>query len=220
MSDLIPDQPDVVAQAPTSRVSGFQYARAGSYLTNGLDKLSAGLDAVAVPLAQQKAASDLADGAVTRDVNGAVQVTAPGQNGLPIFGPAGVAYDHAIAAGMLARGDNQSSADIANLRAQNEGNPGGFKTASDAYLANLKANNPGTLGEAMFENASRLSTQHYDGMIADQAAVGISQSKQDIADTMTAKFNTMAALAMAGKTHDPLYTQAQPEYAPRRAPIS
>ena len=212
MSDLIPDQPDVVAQAPTSRVSGFQYARAGSYLTNGLDKLAQGLDAVAVPLAQQKAASDLADGAVTRDVNGAVQVTAPGQNGLPIFGPAGVAYDHAIAAGMLARGDNQSSADIADLRAKNEGNPGGFKTASDAYLSNLKANNPGTLGEAMFENASRLTTQHYDGMVADQARVGIADAKQSIVDGMTSKQNTLAALALAGKTDDPLYAQAQAEY--------
>lgn len=213
MADLIPDQPDVLAQAPTSRVSGFQYARAGGYLTQGLDKLSAGLDAVAEPLAQEKAASDLANGTVTRDVNGAVQVTAPGQGGLPILGPAGVAYDHAIAAGMLARGDTQSSADITALRAQHEGDPEGFKTASDAYLQNLKANNGGTpLGEAMFENASRLSTQHYDGMVADQARVDIGNAKQALVDAMTAKTNTLTALASAGKADTPEYQQARADY--------
>src|SRR5271156_5252041 len=84
------EQQTVTAQAPTNRVSGFQYARAGQYLSQGLDKLSSGLDAVAVPLAQQQAASDLQNqNLVTRDAQGNITVGKPST--LPILGPAGEA---------------------------------------------------------------------------------------------------------------------------------
>jgi hypothetical protein len=59
MVDLQTDQQDVVAQTPNALVSGFQYQRAGSLLSQGLDKLSDGLNDVAAPMAQQQAATDL-----------------------------------------------------------------------------------------------------------------------------------------------------------------
>ena len=169
MVDLpIPDQPDVMAQTPQQRVSGFQYARSGSFLAAGLDKLSAGVSDVAVKAAQNQAASDLPN-LVTRDASGNIKVG--NQTGLPIFGDAGNAYETAIKAGALAQGDNLARQDVTQMAAQHQGDPQGFAKASASYSANIRANNPGPLGEAMAQRADEHATQFYDGMVQKQAAV-------------------------------------------------
>ena len=210
VQENIPDQDTVTAQAPQNRVSGFQYARSGSYLHEGLEQLSQGLDAVATPFAEAQAASDLAKTTVTRDAQGNVTVSKP--TTMPIFGPAGQHYDAAVAAGTLAMGDNQTSDDIANLRAQNEGNPSGFKSAVDAYVQRIQASNPGTLGSSMAQNAARIGNQHYVGMVNEQARTDVENSKAAINDAMTAKFNTLSALAQQGGTGTPEFQQARDEY--------
>src|SRR5579872_796556 len=106
VNEQIPDQEPVLAQAPQNRVSHFEYARSGSYLAAGMEKLSNGLDAMAVPFAEQQAANDAAQIKVTRDANGTPQIGQPAGMTVPILGPAGAAYSHAIMAGQLAMGDN------------------------------------------------------------------------------------------------------------------
>lgn len=202
----------VTAAAPTNRVSGFQYARAGSYLSQGLDRLSQGLDAVAEPLAREQAATDLQNqNLVTRDAQGNITVGKPA--GLPILGPAGEAYQHAIAAGTLAQGDNMAANDIAGIRAATEGNPAEFKKQADAYSQNLMTRNPGIVGMAMVQHADSIASQHYDGMVQQQATIGVSNAKQAMVDAHTGKFNTMASLALQGGTDTPEFKKAAADYA-------
>jgi hypothetical protein len=195
---------DVTAQAPQNRVSGRQYAMAGSYLAQGLEKLSTGLNEVAVPLAQQQAAQDLNNTTVTKDAQGNTVVRSP--MSLPILGPGGVAYDSAIAAGTLAKGDNQVSQDLTQLRVANP-TAAGFKTASDSYRSNLVANNPGPLGQTMADAAARMATQHYNGMVIDEANQHVNDSKAEINNSMTANFNALAAMAQGGQAWE-----KSPEY--------
>jgi len=206
----IPDQPDVTAQAPTPRVSGFQYARSGSFLAAGLDRLSDGLEAVAVHAAKDQAVTDLQSGMVTRDAQGNITVGKPA--GMPILGQAGIAYEQAIKAGALAQGDNLAQRDMADLAAQHQGDPQGLLQAGNAYVAGVRARNPGPIGEAMADRASSVLTQHYDGAVARQATVNVENARTAIADARTSAFNTLSSLAQQGVTTGPDWEKAQADY--------
>ena len=211
MVDLpIPDNPDVMDQAPQQRVSGNQYAHAGSFLAAGLNHLSEGLEAVATPLAEAQAAHDLQANPVTRDAQGNISVG--NKTGLPIFGAAGAAYQQAIKSGTLAGGDNLASQDITQLAAAHPGDPQGLLTAGQAYINNIRAHNPGPIGEAMAQRASDMLTQHYDGAVQTQAAVDVKNSKQAIVDSRNEAFNTLSALAMQGGENTPAYQKALADF--------
>lgn len=201
---------DVTATVPTDRVSARSYALKGSYLSQGLDRLSDGLNDLNVPLSQQAAAQALDNTTVTRDAQGNVTVGAAPN--LPILGPGGMAYDHAVAAGMMAQGDNATSQAITQLRAQHEGDPAGFQKAYTSYAANLTANNPGPLGVSMAEHANALGTQHYDGMVQTQAIQGVQAAKTSIDQAMQSKLDTLSSLAQGGGTDTAEFGTAAAEY--------
>ena len=199
---------DITAQAPVNRVSARSYALSGSYLSQGLDKLANGLNELNVPLSQQLAAHQLADGAVTRSPDGTVSVAPQ----LPIMGAGGAAYEHAISAGALAMGDNQTRVDVANLRAQHEGDPAGFQQAMTAYSDNIRAKNPGILGQSMYQNATDVGAQHYASMIQQKAVTDTNDAKASIDSAMTAKFDVLAAMAQGGQAGSPEYQKAMADY--------
>lgn len=208
----IPQQQDVVAQAPTNRVTGSQYARSGSYLATGLEKLSEGLNAVAEPLATQQGQQDAEKTVVTRDANGAIQMTPPA-SGMPILGPAGAQYQHAVAAGELAKADTAVSADVNGARIQFQGNPSGFATWLDSYQKNNAVNNAGNpTGPAMTQRINELGTQTLNGMQLDKAKTDVDSAKAALISTKNDRFNTLAAFAQLGQMDTPEAVKAQADY--------
>jgi hypothetical protein len=196
---------DVTAQAPVNRVSGFQYARAGSYLSQGLDRLSQGLNTLNVPLGELAGDQAAQATTVTKDAQGNTVVQSP--MSLPILGPGGAHFDAALAAGTLAKSSNAVATDLTNLRVA-QPTAAGFQTAADSYIKNLQANNPGPIGQGMAADASRLAGQHYDSLVTTEANNHLADAKAEISTAMTSKYNTLAALATGGQD----WTKA-PEYA-------
>jgi hypothetical protein len=196
---------DVTATVPVDRVSARSYALKGSYLQQGLETLSAGLNDLNQPLGEMAGQQAAQATTVTKDASGNTVVQSPME--MPILGPGGTAYAHALAAGSLAKSDNAVSTDITNLRVQNP-TAQGFQTATDSYIKNLQANNPGPIGQGMVARATDLAGQHYDNLVTTEAQNHVADAKNEISTAMTTKLNSLYALATGGQNWT-----ASPEYA-------
>jgi len=115
--------PIVTREAPVSHISAAEAGQPYQMLANALDKVGQGLEDMAVPLAEQAGYK-----AVTRDAEGNIQVER-----MPIFGKAGVAYQHAVKVAALAEGEGAAKrADIA-MRSDYRDNPQGYQVAAQAF---------------------------------------------------------------------------------------
>ncbi|SDQ99944.1 Phage-related lysozyme (muramidase), GH24 family [Rhizobiales bacterium GAS113] len=158
-----------------------------------------------MPLAQRQAADDLSKAVVTRNPDGTPNVTTPGQSF--ILGRAGKAYQGAIEAGTTARYQTAMQGDLAKMATDHVGDPQGFKQAADDYLTSMRSKTPGQLGEAVFQDGSRLAGQHYVGLVDHKASLDVYNAHQAITTQIEDKTNQLQALARQGGTGTPDYVQ-------------
>ena len=133
--DLVPKE--VVTSQQPRGLSPGQVAQPYQELGAALDKMGAGLEDVATPLAERQGAKDAQS--ITRDAQGNLVVAPPPA----IFGPAGTAYVRALHVGALAQADGDAKRADLQLRQQFRDNPGaydqygqptgGYLSAADAY---------------------------------------------------------------------------------------
>ena len=142
MPDLIPspspygEMPLDTSRAPQPRVSGGAIAASYGEEARGLEKLGAGAEQLATPIAEAQAASDLQNQKVMLGPDGKVQVLNPARSF--IFGRAGEAYGQTVAAGTAAQIGNLVNEKVTDIHAQHLGDPQGQQTATNAFIAGFK----------------------------------------------------------------------------------
>lgn len=210
MAELIQDydRSVVTSQAPQSRISGAEVAQPYQEMAKAFDKLGAGLDAVSVPLAERAAAEDLQKQKVAIGPDGNPQVLNPANS--VMFGDAGKAYEHAVAAGTVAQIGNVMSQDLTETHTQFPLDPAKFKAASDVQVQKMtdEAQNP-VIGQAIAREGRQLQTQHLDAITNAAAMNDIENSKKSILSNIEDQKNTLIGLArQQGGTYSDAFRQA------------
>ncbi|MEJ0095769.1 MAG: lytic transglycosylase domain-containing protein [Methylocella sp.] len=208
----IPQQGDITAEDPTSRVSGGDVARSASFVAQGAEQLGAGLEDVAVPLAEQAGREDAQNASVTRDPSGQIQILTPQTS--VILGKAGDEYEHAVLAGTVARGQLNTSTDLADMRAQHDGDPAAFKAAYASYrAASQAAYGPSAIGQTLLANADSLFDQNYHSLVDQKARVDVSNAKDDLLAQRQATITDLSQMASSGVTSGPVFEQKKAQLA-------
>lgn len=189
----IPDFGLTTTEAPRSSVTGdvFRQPQQAS-IAPGLNALAEGTDALARDAAEAKAREDLKK-SVVRNEDGSVSVATPDNNF--ILGNAGKAYQRVFEQGSLSALQNQNAQALTEMRQQFPLDPQGFQKAAGAYIDKLRSQYPGALGEAAYENAARMATQHYDGLVNAKAKQDVDNSYQEITTRISSLKNDMLQIA-------------------------
>jgi hypothetical protein len=175
----IPDVTPVLTEAPRSNVNGAIFQQPQSVgIGAGLQALSEGVDEIAKTVAAKEGAAD-AQAALQRNADGSVDVIANKQNHF-ILGPAAKAYEHAYQVGSLAAMETNVNEKAVELRNEFRGDPQGFRLAMGKFADSVRANFSGPLGQAAFNHAVRLGSQHYIGAVEEKRQRDTEASYQDI----------------------------------------
>ena len=206
MPDLTPDAPDVVAQAPQSKVGGDAFARPQAVgLSPGLEALGAGLEDLAVPLAKAQAADDVASGSsdptkpgVVRDADGTPQAATPGSSF--ILGRAGDAYNEAAKVGYQAKYSAAISQQLTDFHAaaQAKNDPQQFLTVANAYAEQIREANPGALGNALAAQTHNEASQRYAGLVEQKASLDLHDDLQAVQTHISSLNNDLTVMAQKG----------------------
>ncbi|MBV8848196.1 MAG: hypothetical protein JOZ16_01270, partial [Methylobacteriaceae bacterium] len=198
-----PEQP--LTQMPQSRVTAgdiasvdtlkAQQVREGD-ISQGLQQLGAGLDALATPIAETAGRQSASRAIVTRNPDGSPTVELPPSP--PILGPAGLAFQRAQEAGALARGQNVVARDAADIRVAANGDSAKYLSDMQDYAQRLKVAMPDKLGDAMSAEADRLGTQHYGSMLQQEHAQSVTNAQTAIQAQLDAAKNDALVLARKG----------------------
>lgn len=197
-SNVIPISTErvVTRDAPQSRLSGADIAQPYESLARGLDSIGHGLEAVAVPLAEQAGAK-----AVTRDDQGNIQV-----EHAPIFGPAGEAYARAVKVGALAEADGAAQRADIELRTKYRDDPQGYLTAADKFKRGqinqmTQAAGP-EVGTALGRVIDRTTTQTYKGLLNEKERLDLQRADGAITAGINSASDDAIALARQGAPLD------------------
>jgi hypothetical protein len=175
----IPDVTPVLTEAPRSNVNGAIFQQPQSVgIGAGLQALSEGVDEIAKTVAEKEGAAD-AQSALQRNADGSVDVIANKQQHF-ILGPAAKAYEHAYQVGSLAAMETNVNEKAVELRNEFRGDPQGFRLAMGKFADSVRANFSGPLGNAAFNHAVRLGSQHYIGAVEEKRQRDTEASYQDI----------------------------------------
>lgn len=154
--------PIETSQAPVSHVSGAEVEQPYSLLSNSLNKIGEGLEAVATPLAERAGAQ-----AVTRNDDGSIQV-----DKAPIFGEAGAAFSRAAKVTALADVDGAAKRADIDLRQQHLNDPQGYQAAAEAFkqrtVADLTASAGPEVGVAAGQAIESATTYTYRSLLNKQ----------------------------------------------------
>lgn len=204
-------QPQLVeTQLPQSRVTPGAIENAGDAIATGLNKLSTGLENVAVPFAEQEG-RDAAAKAVTLNPDGSLNVQQPA--GSFILGRAGDAYEHAATAGVIAAQSTATATKLTELRQQFQSDPQGFRTAANSYLQSALGGRTGDVANALMQDGQRQIGQHYDNAVEQKARQDTALSKDAIDTQINTQRNQLQALARApGGTDTDQFKQASARY--------
>jgi hypothetical protein len=186
----------VTSEAPQSRLSGADIAQPYESLARGLDKVGEGLEAVAVPLAEQAGAR-----AVTRDADGNIQV-----EHAPIMGAAGAAYARAVKVGALAEADGDAQRTDIEMRTKFRDNPQGYLAAADAFKRTqidkmTQAAGP-EVGTALGRVIDRTTTQTYKGLLNEKERLDLQRADGAITAGINSASDDAVALARQGVALD------------------
>jgi hypothetical protein len=217
----IPDVNPVLAEEPTGRIDPGIIRRQNQVgIASGLQALAEGVDAIATTAGKAAGEEDAAN-AFQRNADGSLEPVA-GAGGAShfIMGNAGRAYQHAFLAGTLAAGQTSVNEQIQDLRNQHENDPPGFRIAVGKYADTIRDKYPGALGNAMFNHAVQVGSQHTISLMEDKRKSDIQTSYTNIATSLTDKKNELIGLARntPGDNPDfiektPLYNQIKEQYA-------
>jgi hypothetical protein len=188
-------EPIVTREAPVSHISAAEAGQPYQMLANSLDKLGQGLEDMAVPLAEKAGYK-----AVTRDADGNIQVEQ-----MPMFGRAGVAYQHAVKMAALAEGEGAAKrADIA-MRSDYRDNPQGYQVAAQAFkeqTVKQYADAAGPeVGRAMGQAIDNTTTLTYRGLIAEKERLDLQRSENALKAGMESAHDDALALSRWGAAY-------------------
>lgn len=217
---LLPGAPNAVAQAPQVKVGADAFNRAPEFVPRvgeqgigeGLEAIGAGMSDLAVPLAKQAAADEVAKAhdpntAVTLNPDGTPQAVRPGNSF--IVGRAGEAYQAATLAGARTDLSAAVTQKMADIRAQNPTDAKAFSTGAANYAEQLRQTYPGDLGNQLAAEAHSQGAQHYGNMIEANARRDTQVSLQSITTGIDDTKNKMSALARQGANNTPVYADLQ-----------
>ena len=218
--DLVPKEV-VTSQQPRGLSLG-QVAQPYQELGAALDKMGAGLEDVATPLAERQGAKDAQS--ITRDAQGNLVVAPPPA----IFGPAGTAYVRALHVGALAQADGDAKRADLQLRQQFRDNPGaydqygqptgGYLSAADAYKKKTVEQYSDALGpavgNAVGQTIDATTTQTYRGLLNEKERLDLERADSSMTARMTSARDDAMALARQGVgTDNPAMVQALDAYS-------
>ncbi len=218
--DLVPKE--VVTSEQPRGLSPGQVAQPYQELGAALDKMGAGLEDVATPLAERQGAKDAQS--ITRDAQGNLVVAPPPA----IFGPAGTAYVRALHVGALAQADGDAKRADLQLRQQFRDNPGaydqygqptgGYLAAADAYKKKTVEQYSDALGpavgNAVGQTIDATTTQTYRGLLNEKERLDLERADSSMTARMTSARDDAMALARQGVgTDNPAMVQALDAYS-------
>ncbi|MBV8895544.1 MAG: hypothetical protein JO051_03455 [Acidobacteriaceae bacterium] len=187
----------VTADAPQNRVGGDAFSRTPEVgIGQGLSNLGAGAEDVATTLAKQAGAEDAK--AVTLDANGVPSVATAGTSF--ILGRAGAAYQNAREVGADANIKNAVTRQYIQMHQDYLGDPDGFLKASNDYATSLRSSMPGPIGEAAYQTATSLGTQHWHNLVDAKATSDVQTDQQAITTRIGDLKDNLAVLARNGGT--------------------
>jgi Transglycosylase SLT domain len=196
----------VTSEAPTSRLTGAEVAQPYQMLGQAFGKLGEGLEDIAVPLAERGAAEALLKQKVTRNEDGSINVENPVTAPL-IFGRAGEAYSHAIAAGTTAQWSNQLSQRFAEIHQKHPVDPSGFMEASNSFLQGIDGNMPPQTRAAIMRQGEQLQTQHYHAITDRAAWIDLNNQKDAIIANIGDLKDTAIGLARKNGVNSPEFLE-------------
>lgn len=198
MADIIPmsTRQIVTSDAPQSRLSGADIAQPYESLARGLDAAGQGLEAVAVPLAEQAGAK-----AVTRDADGNIQV-----EHAPILGAAGNAYNRATKMAALAEADGQSQRTDIQMRQDYRNDPQGYLTAADSFkqkqIQQMTYAAGPEVGTELGRVIDRTTTQTFKGLLNEKERLDLQKADANITTGLNSASDDALALARQGAPLD------------------
>src|SRR6516164_8102816 len=200
-------EPIVTSEAPVARISGGEVAQPYENLARSLDKLGAGLEDLAVPLAARAGAQ-----AVTRDAQGNIQV-----EHMPIFGKAGDAYARAVRMAALAQGEGDAKRADIELREKYRDDPQGYQNAANAFKdATMKQYSAAAgpeVGIAVGQAIDNTTTMTYRGLLNEKERLDLQRAETRIKAGREDASNEMKQLARAGAPMDsPAFQDAHKKY--------
>src|SRR6516164_2165774 len=184
-------EPIVTSEAPVARISGGEVAQPYENLARSLDKLGAGLEDLAVPLAARAGAQ-----AVTRDAQGNIQV-----EHMPIFGKAGDAYARAVRMAALAQGEGDAKRADIELREKYRDDPQGYQNAANAFKdATVKQYSDAAgpeVGISVGQAIDNTTTMTYRGLLNEKERLDLQRAESRMTAGMNDAANEMKQLARA-----------------------
>lgn len=210
MVDLLPQPPaPVTSQAPTPGISPAQIKAPFEEFADTLRQVGESATEISVRAAKEQAAQDLLNQKVVRNSDGTVSVENP-QSAPLLFGPAGAAYERAMAAGTAAHTNNAVSQRLTELHQQFPTDAKGFKEASDQFLANLGTRMPPELHEAVLREGEQLQTQHINSITDRAASIEVEAQKSAIRAQIDDLTSTAIGLSRKeGGAYTPEFRQAR-----------
>jgi hypothetical protein len=187
----------VTSEAPRSQLSAGDIVGPYQRLANSLDKLGAGLEDMAMPLAERAGTQ-----AVTRDADGNIQV-----EHAPIFGKAGDAYARAVRVAALAEGEGAAKRADIELREKYRDNPKGYQNAAQAYKdATVKQYTAAAgpeVGNAVGQAIDNTTTMTFRGLLNEKERLDLARSESCIKAGREDAANEMKQLSRANAPTGP-----------------
>lgn len=195
MPELLPQPgPLVTTQAPTPGVSPGEIAQPYQEFSKTLQDAGDVMSEISVRAAKQAAAQDLTNQKVTRDADGNISVESPSSAPL-LFGPAGAAYEQAMAAGTVANVSNAVSQRLNELHQKFPADPAGYKSASDNFLAGLDLSRLSPqVHQAIQREGQQLQTQHLNSITDQAGSISVEAQKNAIVTNQAALKSTAIGL--------------------------
>jgi hypothetical protein len=204
MAEIVPSPspigtipPELATQTPREVVQPRAIAASYGELARGMQGLSGGLEALATPIAEAQAASDVQTQRVMLGPDGKIQVTNPARSF--IMGPAGEAYAKTVVQSTAAQVGSLVDQQLTNIHQQHLGDPQGQAVANQSFLAGLR----GTTGNPIIDNAianraGEAASRHYDSNLDFTSRLNLERNARNDSQIVSDREEQLLDLAQNG----------------------